>query len=227
MYWILANKLEIYSFSWDRDSELKLYTRNYWDLGKVNLDFRKGKADIIAIQKFVAAMVMKNHQDAQTYFDSFGAPVNASKALVFGNILDWVNNDSIPEDPVLYEQKLRSEPPLLLSDETVSKVFKAGRDKYIYTNKRLLHIDVKGWTGKRIGYKSYPNKWMSAFSVETAGHLDNDSETNIFTDCAAGAVEQEYLVKTFDIMNMQEYLTQRMFFDEDFVKEEEDILVSI
>ncbi|CAB9512462.1 Pfam:DUF1696 [Seminavis robusta] len=29
--------------SWDRDSEIKLYTRNLWDLQKLSLDFRKGK----------------------------------------------------------------------------------------------------------------------------------------------------------------------------------------
>jgi Bacterial PH domain len=91
-------------------------------------------------------MVLKNYDDAKTYFNSAGAPGETSQSLVFGNVLDWVSNDSIPEDPALYDQKLRTEPPLLLSDETINRVFKAGRDKYIYTNKRLLVIDgvVKG-----------------------------------------------------------------------------------
>jgi Bacterial PH domain len=208
-------------FSWDRDSELKIYTGNYWELKKETFDFRQGRADIIVIQKFIAAMVLKNYEDAKTYFDSARAPVETSQPLSFGNILDWMNNDSIPEDPVLYEQKLRSEPPLLLSDETISRVFKACRDKYIYTNKRLLVIDVKGWSGKKISYKSYPNQWITAFSVETAGNLDNEAETCIYTDCVAGSIQQDYSIKHFDIMNMQEYLTKRMFFEKCFESEKD------
>lgn len=65
--------------AWDRDSELAIYTRNLWDLGKLRMDFRKGKADIIAIQKFLSAVVLGTPNDATRFLAKY---VSLSKCFI-------------------------------------------------------------------------------------------------------------------------------------------------
>ncbi|KAL7563631.1 hypothetical protein ACA910_013370 [Epithemia clementina (nom. ined.)] len=48
----------------DRATKLNLYTRDLSDLEQLAVDFRKGNADIIAIQRFLAAVVLGTPQDA-------------------------------------------------------------------------------------------------------------------------------------------------------------------
>ena len=65
---------------------------------------------------------------------------------------------------------------LLVSDEEIIQCFKTIRDQVIFTNKRVLVVNVQGETGKKVAYFSYPNSKVQYFGVETAGLLDIDSE---------------------------------------------------
>ena len=211
--------------SFDRDSELKVYTRNYWDLGTVNFDFRKGKADILAIQKFVASMVLENYDDAKEFTDHApGAALGKYESIsAFGPMIDFFADDGRPDDPTLYEEKLRTGTPILLTDEHVIRVFRSRRDKVIYTTKRFLLVDVQGWTGKKVQYLSIPNQWFHAFSIETCGAvMDNEAEVYLHTESALGTIQQDILVKYFDIMKMHQYLTNLLFFSTPTKKEENE-----
>ena len=73
--------------------------------------------------------------------------------------------------------EIRKEVGLLLkNDESVIQVFKTIRDQVIFTNKRVLVINVQGITGTKISYFSYPYSKVQYFGIETAGLLDIDSE---------------------------------------------------
>ncbi|HXK84286.1 MAG TPA: PH domain-containing protein, partial [Clostridiales bacterium] len=65
---------------------------------------------------------------------------------------------------------------LLVSDEEIIQCFKTIRDQVIFTNKRVLVVNVQGVTGKKVAYFSYPYSKVQYFGVETAGLLDIDSE---------------------------------------------------
>jgi hypothetical protein len=67
--------------------------------------------------------------------------------------------------------------------QVVDMAFKCGRDMYVHTSKRVIFIDVQGWTGKKVSYDSYPLKYCTGFSLSTAGLLDRDAELEVFTDC--------------------------------------------
>ena len=43
---------------------------------------------------------------------------------------------------------------------------------FIFTNKRLILIDVQGLTGKKQEYRSIPYSKITQFSIETIGHFD-------------------------------------------------------
>ena len=65
---------------------------------------------------------------------------------------------------------------LLVEDEKIMCAFKTIRDQVIFTNNRIFVINVKGVTGKKVAYFSYPYSKIQYYGIETAGFLDIDSE---------------------------------------------------
>ena len=65
---------------------------------------------------------------------------------------------------------------LLVEDEKIMCAFKTIRDQVIFTNSRIFVVNVKGVTGKKIAYFSYPYSKIQYYGIETAGVLDIDSE---------------------------------------------------
>lgn len=65
---------------------------------------------------------------------------------------------------------------LLISGEKIMYAFQTIRDQVIFTNNRIFVVNVKGITGKKIAYFSYPYSKIQYYGIETAGLLDIDSE---------------------------------------------------
>lgn len=65
---------------------------------------------------------------------------------------------------------------LMIPGEEIVQSFKTVRDQVIFTNKRVLVVNVQGMTGKKVSYLSFPYSKVQYFGVETAGILDIDSE---------------------------------------------------
>lgn len=70
--------------------------------------------------------------------------------------------------------------PLLIDDENVISAYGSLRDYVIFTNKRIVAVNVQGVTGKKKDFSSLPYAKISAFSVETSGHFDLDSELELW-----------------------------------------------
>lgn len=66
--------------------------------------------------------------------------------------------------------------PLFVTGEAIIGSYKAVRDYVVFTNKRMIAVNVQGMTGKKKDFTSLPYSKIQAFSVETAGHFDMDSE---------------------------------------------------
>ena len=69
---------------------------------------------------------------------------------------------------------------LLADNEAIEKAYKLIRDMFIFTNKRLILIDVQGVTGKKCEFHSIPYKSITHFAIETAGNFDLDAELKIY-----------------------------------------------
>ena len=65
---------------------------------------------------------------------------------------------------------------LLLDGEQIIESFTTVRDQVLFTNKRVLVINVQGLSGKKVSFFSYPYSKVQYFGIETAGVLDIDSE---------------------------------------------------
>lgn len=70
--------------------------------------------------------------------------------------------------------------PLLINGEQVISAYKAMRDYCVFTNKRVISVNVQGVTGAKKDFTSLPYSKVSAYSVETAGTIDLDSELEMY-----------------------------------------------
>ena len=70
--------------------------------------------------------------------------------------------------------------PILVDGERVIAAYKAARDYVVFTDKRLIAVNVQGLTGKKQDFTSLPWSKVQAWSVETAGHLDLDAELDLW-----------------------------------------------
>jgi len=70
--------------------------------------------------------------------------------------------------------------PLLIQGEQIVACFKAVRDFVVFTNKRMIAVNVQGMTGKKRDYTSLPYSKVQAFSIETAGTFDLDAELDLW-----------------------------------------------
>ena len=64
----------------------------------------------------------------------------------------------------------------MVEGETIVYAFMTIRDQVIFTDKRILVVNVQGFTGKKVSYLSYPYSKVQYYGIETAGMLDIDSE---------------------------------------------------
>lgn len=81
---------------------------------------------------------------------------------------------------------------LLIPGEEVISSYTAIRDYVVFTNKRVISVNVQGITGKKKDYTSLPYANIVSFSIETAGTLDLDSELELYFS-AVGKVRFEFL----------------------------------
>ena len=77
----------------------------------------------------------------------------------------------------VFEDNIR---PMFVQDEEIIQSFRSVRDGVVFTNKRIMAINVQGVTGKKRDFTSLPYSKIQAFSVETAGVLDLDSELELW-----------------------------------------------
>ncbi|MEW8955822.1 PH domain-containing protein [Clostridium sp.] len=81
---------------------------------------------------------------------------------------------------------------LLGASETMERAYNLIRDLMIFTNKRLIIVDIQGLTGKKVSYHSIPYKSITHFKVETAGHFDLDAELKIWISSTAEPVGLQF-----------------------------------
>ncbi|WP_448211592.1 PH domain-containing protein [Colwellia sp. MEBiC06753] len=84
---------------------------------------------------------------------------------------------------------------LLLGDEQIVDAYSSMRDGVVFTDKRIIAVNVQGLTGSKKDFTSLPYKNIVAYSVETSGTFDLDAELEIYFS-ALGQVRFEFSGKT-------------------------------
>lgn len=99
---------------------------------------------------------------------------------------------------------------LLINGEKVELGFKLLRDVFMFTNKRLILIDVQGITGSKMEFQSMPYKNISRFSLETAGTFDLDAELKIWISSENLPTVSKKFNKSIDVYEVHRYLANKV-----------------
>lgn len=99
---------------------------------------------------------------------------------------------------------------LLTDSENIELGFELFRDTFMFTNKRLILVEVQGVTGKKAEYRSFPYKSMSRFSLESAGTFDLDAELKIWISSATEPAVSKKFNKSIDVYAVQKYLATKI-----------------
>lgn len=81
--------------------------------------------------------------------------------------------------------------PILIDGETILSSYKGIRDGVVFTNKRIIAVNVQGLTGKKKDFTSMPYSKIQVYSVETSGVFDLDSELELWFS-GVGKVKFEF-----------------------------------
>eukprot|EP00934_Nitzschia_sp_Nitz4_P001229 Nitzschia sp. Nitz4//scaffold122_size67431//29226//31869//NITZ4_006084-RA/size67431-augustus-gene-0.56-mRNA-1//-1//CDS//3329534400//1229//frame0 len=174
------------------------------------LDFNKNCADIYKIKYYLSRRIMEINQLER------GAPIDlvaltsaSPDPQGFERLFQWLGGDQRELDPTELDEEFHTNTQILLDDETVLMAFKAGRDVTLFTNIRIMTIDVQGLVGCKIEYTSLPYRSVHAYSVESAGIWDRDSELNLYTRNRwhLAKLDMDFRSGKTDILQIQKLLT--------------------
>ena len=76
---------------------------------------------------------------------------------------------------------------LLVQGEECVQAFKTVRDQLVFTNKRIISVDIQGITGKRKSFARMPYAKVQYFSVQTPGFLELIPDSELFLMFSNGA----------------------------------------
>ena len=91
------------------------------------------------------------------------------------------NQDSVFNLKPISNDEVRGEVDgLLIADEKVEFAFKTIREQLVFTNKRIISIDVQGITGKRKSFATMPYSKIQYFSIQTPGFMELFPDSELF-----------------------------------------------
>lgn len=75
---------------------------------------------------------------------------------------------------------------LLIDGEEVIMAFQTIRDQLVFTNARIISIDVQGITGSRKSFSSIPYSKIQFFSIQTKGFFEIFPDSELFISFSNG-----------------------------------------
>lgn len=96
------------------------------------------------------------------------------------NVIDFEKASVFKLSPCRPEDIAGSIAPIIIPGEQLIAAFKSVRDYVVFTNKRLIAVNVQGMLGKKKDFTSLPYNKVQAFSIETAGTFDLDAELELW-----------------------------------------------
>lgn len=98
---------------------------------------------------------------------------------------------------------------ILINGEEIETAFRIFRDKWVFTNKRLIMLDVQGVTGSKREYRSIPYHSIDQLSVETGGTFDDDCEMKLWVKGMHEPLKKEFK-RNVDVKALQRALASHI-----------------
>ena len=119
------------------------------------------------------------------------------------SMFDKLLGNATEADAEQIQKKFES---VFIPEEKVQAAFVLVRDTFIFTDKRLVVVDIQGVSGKKVEYLSVPYKSIKYFSVETAGGFDRDAELKVWVSDSHSPTVSKQIKKGIDIVSLQRTL---------------------
>ena len=96
-------------------------------------------------------------------------------------MIDFNKNSVFNLKPIDVSEVRADVSGLLVGGEEIVAAFKTVRDQMVFTNKRIIAIDVQGITGRQKSFATLPYSRIQFFTIQTPGFLEvfSDSEMEI------------------------------------------------
>jgi len=98
---------------------------------------------------------------------------------------------------------------LLVDGEIIETGFVVARDTFLFTNKRLIIVDIQGISGQQIEYLSIPYGNITRFSVQTGGSFDLNAELKLWIGSDTIPLEKKFN-KDLSIYEVQKVLASHI-----------------
>ncbi len=113
-----------------------------------------------------------------------------------------LNNSGILENSKIIEDYGR----LFLEEEQIEVGFKLNEDTFIFTNKRLIFIEVRKGDDSGIEYFSLPYSGITSFSIESKKSFDAKATLRVWTNGQEYPKIEKEFSKAVDIYEVQKIL---------------------
>ena len=123
-------------------------------------------------------------------------------------MIDFKNASFVKLRPVNDNAFEKMVAPILVDGEELIGSYQSIRDGVVFTDKRIVAINVQGITGKKKDFTSLPYSKIQAFSVETAGVFDLDSELDLWFS-GMGRVKLEFIGST-DVAHLCKLISEKV-----------------
>ena len=171
----------------DFDSEVGFYTEMRFYPGEAGTDekppvqpeplqsffelsFNKYMVDMNTLNFYLSRrLLLLNKSDGGAPIPLDSMTIQQAEPTGLENIFQWIGGNQRELDADAINNELHTSTKVLLDDEKALMAFKAGRDVSVFTNLRVLTIDVQGLSGQKIEYTSLPYSSIRSWSVTTAG----------------------------------------------------------
>ncbi len=98
---------------------------------------------------------------------------------------------------------------LLVDGEIIEAGFAVLRDTFLFTNKRLIIVDIQGISGKQIEYFSIPYSNITKFSVQTGESFDLNAELKLWIGSDTIPLEKRFN-KDVSVYEVQKVLARHV-----------------
>lgn len=98
---------------------------------------------------------------------------------------------------------------LLIDGEIIEAGFVVARDTLLFTNKRLIVIEVQGISGRQLEYLSIPYGSIVKFSVQTGGNFDLNAELKLWIGNETVPMEKRF-TSELNVYEVQKILASHL-----------------
>ena len=119
------------------------------------------------------------------------------------------NEDSVWNLRAIKPESVRADVNgLLIGGETIVSAFQTVRDQLVFTNKRIIAIDVQCVTGKRKSFTTLPYSKVQFFTIQTPGFMELFSDTELLLMFSNGFTAKFEFRGSVDIGQISRVISQ-------------------